>query len=274
MPIMHNKKIPKEIKLSILTIILFLVFIVLFIIVFDRIVIRNNFELDVLTISNNNSTTIFSLDKIFLFSSANATHNDETQNFWNLNIYQYTDIAIYINNNSDCFVSNKNAVKSLYIDNIHFSETSKGIKNIYYKDINTFGNSILNDSYLINNKLDFEVIDVNSELNYTKPQIYNTLTNPITLEFINKSFKESTIIQNNNQSLIFDGSLISKSDTSLSDLQETISFTIHIINYLNEEFLCTVQIPIPLEDSDQNITNGYIKKTIDNLSNYKFYKKN
>lgn len=267
------KKVTTEKKLSILTIILFFIFVVLFIIVFDRILVRNNFEKDVLTVSNNNSSEIFSLDKIFLFSSANAIHNNEKQNFWDLNIYQYTDIAIYINNNSDDFITNKNTVKNLYIDNIHFSETSKGLKSLYYKDINTFGNSILNDSNLINDKLNFEVLDINSNLDYTKPQIYNTLDNPITLEFINKSFKESTIIPNNNQSLVFDGSLLKNLETPLSHLQETVSFTIHIINYLDEEFVCTVQIPISLEDDLQNITNGYIQKTIDNLSNYKFYRR-
>lgn len=270
-----NIEINKEIKLSIITILLFLVFVMLFIIVFDRIIVRNNFSNDILAISQNNSDEIFSLDKIFLFSSANAIHNDENKNFWNLDVYQYTDIAVYINNNSDSLITNKNVVKSLYIDNIHFSETSKGIKSLYYKDINTFGNSTLSDTNLISNKLDFNIIDVKSDLDYTTPQIYNTLDNPITLEYVNKTFKESTIIPNNNQSLIFDGSLIPYSNTPLSDLKETLSFTIHIINNLDEEFVCTVQVSIPLEDTktNQNITSGYVKQTITDLSGYKFYRK-
>lgn len=273
---LKNIELTKELKLSIITISLFLVFVSLFIIVIDRIFIRINFEKDIINISNNNSDDIFSLDKIVLFSSANAIHNDENKNFWNLNVYQYTDIAIYISNNSDYLITNKNAVKNLYIDNIHFSETSKGIKSLYYKDINTFGNSILNDSNLINSRLDFTIANVNSDLDYSKPQLYTTLDNPITLEYVNKSFKDSTIIPNNNQSLVFDGSLIPYSNTPLSDLTENLSFTIHIINNFDEEFLCTVQIPIPLEDqaTNQNIINGYVKKTIDNLSEYKFYRKN
>lgn len=270
-----NIEINKEIKLSVITILLFLVFVTLLVIVFDRIFVRSKFSADLVNISNNNSDEIFSLDKIFLFSSANAIHNDENKNFWNLNVYQYTDIAVYISNNSDYLITNKNAVKNLYIDNIHFSNTSKGVKSLYYKDINAFGNSILNDSNLINGRLDFNVVNVKSDLDYSTPQIYNTLDNPITLEFVNKSFKDSTIIPNNNQLLVFDGSLISKSNTPLSDLAETLSFTIHIINNFDEEFLCTVQIQIPLEDesTSQNITNGYVKKTISNLSEYKFYKK-
>ena len=45
-----------------------------------------------------NSKTVFSIDRIYLYSSADATSNETTKPVWDLNVSQFTDIAIYINN--------------------------------------------------------------------------------------------------------------------------------------------------------------------------------
>ena len=37
-----------------------------------------------------NSKQTFSIDKIYLYSSANATNNKTKKSMWNLNVYQYT----------------------------------------------------------------------------------------------------------------------------------------------------------------------------------------
>lgn len=89
-----------------------------------------------------NAQTVFSIDKIYMYSSANAIENKENRPVWNMNLYQYTDIAIYINNRSDDKLTYENSIKSLYIDNIKFTDVKKGKPSIYYKDINEFGKSI------------------------------------------------------------------------------------------------------------------------------------
>ena len=89
-----------------------------------------------------NAQPIFSIDKIYMYSSANAIENKETRPVWNLNIYQYTDIALYINNRSNDKLTYENSIKSLYIDNIKFTELKKGTPSLYYKNINDFGKSI------------------------------------------------------------------------------------------------------------------------------------
>lgn len=97
------KKLPNKINKIITLFILILLIIVLIFLsyfVFGIYRVRAVFENDVLSIAESNSKTNFSLDKIYLFSSADATNNDNLKALWDLNIYQYTDIAIFINNNS------------------------------------------------------------------------------------------------------------------------------------------------------------------------------
>ena len=55
-----------------------------------------------------------------------------------MSIYQYTDIAVYINNGEE--LTNKNTIKRLYIDNISLEGTSDiGQKSLNYKNILKFG---------------------------------------------------------------------------------------------------------------------------------------
>lgn len=89
-------------------------------------------------IYENNKEQIFKVEKIIICSSANAVDLSEKQNLQDMNIYQYTDIAIYINNGEE--LTNKNTVKKLYIDNISLEGTSDiGQKSLNYKNILKFG---------------------------------------------------------------------------------------------------------------------------------------
>lgn len=90
-----------------------------------------------------NAQTVFSIDKIYLYSSANAVQKRSTRPSWNMDLYQYTDIAIYINNKSDQKLTYENSIKSLYIDNVKFTEVSKGETSLYYKNANDFGKSVI-----------------------------------------------------------------------------------------------------------------------------------
>lgn len=86
-------------------------------------------EKSILEIAELNSKDIFSLDKIFLFSSADATNNITSNANWDLNISQYSDIAVFINNNKS-ELSNENSIKKLYLDNFKFN-TAPSIRYSY-----------------------------------------------------------------------------------------------------------------------------------------------
>lgn len=85
-----------------------------------------------------NKEQVFKVEKIVICSSANAVDLSQKQNLQNMSIYQFTDIAVYINNGDE--LSNKNTVKKLYVDNISLEGTDTiGNKSLNYKNILKFG---------------------------------------------------------------------------------------------------------------------------------------
>lgn len=235
---------------------------------------KNNQNISQGSKSNEDEETIFEIDNILLYSSANALNNSETQkDYWNLNIYQYTDMSISINNHvySDKLTS-KNLVSKLYIDNVIFSiKPTLGSPGLFYKNPNSLGMPVVDDlDNQITDRMDFTVNSVNSTVDYTKPSFYTDCSNPLTLSYVNSNVYSSLIIKNNASSVTFDGSLLQKSGTKLSNIQATVNFTIHIENALGEEYICDVEIPIPLEDESQSILDGHYVTELTNLEEYKF----
>lgn len=252
----------KFIVLSLCLLISLIIFYLLINFVYNKFKVKSNFEKDIV---NNSSevSDIFRIDKIVLFSSANATNNETTRDLWNLNIYQYTDIAIYLDNNEKTSLSEQNTIKKLYLDNISFgSLPDRGTPSLYYKDIKTFGTSNLLEYNKINENLDFNIINYDETLDTSKPNFYTTCQMPITVQFVNNNVKENTIIPNSGNLLKFDGSLLSKANIALNSILCNLSFNINIVNNLDEKFVYNVSFPIPLEDEDGSIYDGYVKKEL------------
>lgn len=232
--------------------------------------IKTSFENSTISKATINDTSIFNIEKIVMFSSGYATTNSTNLDIWNLDISQFTDIAIYINNNIDAGLTDKNIIKNLYINNIEFKPAPiLGTTNINYKNINNFGKYTDIET---SSSLDFDIINYNNEINFEDPQLYNSLQNPITLGYVNKNIKTEYPIVNNNEILNFDGSLLSKSKISLDDISTNILFDIKITNNLNQEFICSVSIPVLLEDDNSNIYSGNIYKTFEFNNQYNFYR--
>jgi len=234
--------------------------------------IKNSFEDSTISKSDLNNKIVFNIEKILLFSSAYATSKDTNLDIWNLDLSQYTDIAIYINNNIENGLSDENIIKSLSINNITFNPIpTLGTPNLNYKNIQNFGKYV--DIENVSN-LNFNIIDYNSEINFENPEIYNSLQTPITLGFVNKNIKTDYSLINNNEILNFDGSLLKKCKILLGDISSNISFEIKIINNLNQEFICNISIPILLEDKNNNLNiyDGNIYKTLNFSNEYSFYR--
>ena len=246
------------------------------------IIVNKKFANEVSEFYKFNANTIFSIDKIYMYSSAGATENTTKKAIWNLNLYQYTDIAIYINNRSDKKLNNENSVKELYIDNIKFGDVQEGKPKLYFKNINDFGKSIIKvdedsesktNTQSIDSKLDYTIVN-DGEIDYSKPQIYADCSNPITLEYINEDIKKNQIISDITQNLTYDGNLLRKSGIILSTISNYVSFNIHIKNQYYQEFIANVYIDIPLEDTvtGDTIYEGKFSKTIEKDDYIKFYR--
>lgn len=260
----------KKLILTIITIVLFIVVFFLAYLLFNKFVLKRNFENNVLPFANKNEDIVFKIDKIVFFSNCDAKNKTASStNFTIENLYQYTDIALFITNDSN-EKDLKNTFQKVYINNIQFNTKPElGEPNLYFKSINNFAKSEINDEYLIKDSLDFNVTS-EDEANLDSPTLYNNLANPITLSYINQNIKSDYTITDTTSPITYDGSLLKKCNITLNNISSTVSFDIYIVNNLNQEFKCTVYIDIPLEKDDKSIYDGNIRTKND--TNYIFYR--
>ena len=222
--------------------------------------------------NDNNLISQFSINEIRYYSSANAISN--TTNYqnpeWNLNVYQYTDIAIYLDRINEN-INEENYISGLYIDNINI-EDSKNIL-VYYLNPLQFGNGIVtfeNDTNVINEKLEFNIMNSNNtedSLSYNIPIFFEDCSNPITIRYINDILKEYKV--DNEEVLNYDGSILNHASVDISDLEKTISFDINIVTRDEKVHNQKVEFEIPLENSSKSIYDGSFEKT-DKELNIKF----
>ena len=256
-----------------LLILLFLIFILIFLtnIVYGSYINKTSFENSVEKILLNNDREVFSINKIIYFSSAGATTNVNNGNLNIKNLFQYTDIAIYINNNaSENNYSLENTLKSVYIDNINYNQTPEiGNPELYYKNINNFAQDIFIEDNKIKDQLMFDVTSENT-LDYSEAILYNNCANPITLSYLNNNIKSNYSLTNSQTAITYDGSLLKKNNILLNSIACSFSFNINIVNNLDEKFICPVYINIPLSNQKTSIYSGSFT-LIDN-TNYTFFR--
>ena len=85
-----------RIILTIIALLLICIVIFLAYFVFQKYLLKESFENDILSFANKNPSTIFTVDSITLFSSADAAYKTNTANNFTIqNLYQYTDIALF-----------------------------------------------------------------------------------------------------------------------------------------------------------------------------------
>lgn len=111
----------KKLILTIITAILFIIVLFLFYLLFNKYMLKKNFEDDIMLFANKNQNTIFKIDKIVFFSSANAKNkNISASNFVIENLYQYTDIALFIDG-GNTEKTLENTFKNVRIENINWN---------------------------------------------------------------------------------------------------------------------------------------------------------
>ena len=249
-------KLKRRIKLNerIAIPVLFVILIIL-LIIYGNIIFKNisygKFAKQNMEVYENNKEQVFKVEKILICSSANATDLSEKQNLQDMSIYQYTDIAVYINNGED--LSNKNTVKELYIDNISLEGNSDiGKKELNYKNILKFG---LKKDTLPKSST---ITDMSSEHNVFESLMNNTGNNN-TASNDNKSIDVGNIVTN-------------ETEESTSEVQENseyeddgkIKFNIVYTNEENEKadynkptFYTDCSNPITLEYLNNDIATNY-----------------
>lgn len=259
-------------KKQIIKMMLFLSLLIVLIILVDYIyssyLNKIKFENSILTTTANNS--IFSVNKITFFSSCNANSIINANSSITIeNLYQYTDMAIFINNNSLNENYNlQNTLKEVYIENISFTNPpSLGKPSLYYQTLNNFASG----TFLKENKItDFANFNISSNdvIDYSSLDLHNNCANPITLCYVNSNISNNYTISNT-QRFTHDGSLLKIFNIPTKNLECSISFDIYIVNNLNQKFKCPIHFEIPLVGEDSSIYDGtYV---FEKNSNFIFY---
>lgn len=257
--------------LIIIILILFILVVFLAYLVFSKFVLKSNFEKSILPFANKNDETIFNINQIVFFSNCDAKNkNISTTNYTLENLYQYTDIAFFIDSPQEEKTS-KNTLKAVSIGNINFiTSPNIGEPALYFKSLNNFAKSELTDENKITDKLDLTVTS-QDEADLSTPILYNNLANPITLSYINSNIKTDYTFTDTSTPITYDGTLLPKCNISLDDINCNFSFDIYITNNLDEKYKCTIFIDVPLTSNDESIENGSItlKKDV-NLTFYRY----
>lgn len=275
---MKKFKIKNErLVFTILIITLFIVFLLYYNLVFSVVFARNSFANEMIEISDENENSIFTIQKILLYSSANAIDNSQDQSLKNMSINQYTDISIYLDNtNVSSELTNENTIKELYIDSIVVtSSANMGTKILNYKNPLDFG-KYKEIKEPENNRIDFNIVNTNSENesnDYANPTFYTDCSNPISLGYMNKDILTNYAISQDANTVSFNGKVLKEANINLDDINYTLTFKIHIVNNLNQKFVYNMKLDVNLDDDNGGIYNGYVYrgKTVSG-NEYRFFK--
>jgi len=226
----------------------------------------------ILKFQQNNEETVFSIDKITYFSSCNAKGDTNSNSSFSISdLYQYTDIAIFLNSVSEP-LTKKNTLKSVTISDISYEITpSIGEQALYYKSLSDFAKAQFSEDNIITESITFETTS-DSSIDYSKPVLYNNCANPITLCYINSKLKDKYTFSNDISNLTYNGSLLKMCGITLSSLNCQIGITITITNNLDEIYSCPLILNIPLSSEANTIYDGNL--TMKDSVNYKFIRTN
>lgn len=275
---MKKLKIKNErLVFTLLIIALFVVFLLYYNLVFSVVLARNSFANEMIEISDENETPIFTIQRILLYSSANAIDNSKDQSLKDMSINQYTDISIYLDNtNTSSELTDENTIKQLYIDNIVVtSKADMGTKILNYKNPLDFGKYKQIETPE-NNRIDFNIVNTNSENetnDYANPTFYTDCSNPISLGYMNQDILTNYAVSQDANTVSFNGKVLKEANVNLEDINYTLSFNIHIVNNLNQKFVYHMNLNVGLDDDNGGIYNGYVYrgKTVSG-NEYRFFK--
>lgn len=262
---------------TILIIALFAIFLLYYNLVFSVVFARNSFANEMIEIADENENSIFNVQKVLLYSNANAIDNSKDQSLKDMSICQYTDISIYIDNTSTISeLTDENTIKQLYIDNIvATSSADMGTKILNYKNPLDFGKYQMIEAPE-NNRIDFNIVNTNSENenhDYTNPTFYTDCSNPISLGYMNKDILTNYAVSKDSNTISFNGKVLKEANINLEDINYTLTFKIHIVNNLNQKFAYNMKLDVNLNDNNGGIYNGYIFKGRNTSGNeYRFFK--
>ena len=230
--------------------------------------VKTAFVSDAITFVEDNKNPVFRISKIVLYSSAYAVDNSEQGMLENIDISQFTDIAVYIDNKIKVKeLTEENTINQMYIDNISLKTNNlSGNLNFNYKPSEMFGKFVDLPNYE-EQGIVFNIPHSNEEqleMGFERSVFFTDCSNPISLGFVNKNLLTNCQLGNKNVNgeILFDGSILKNANINLNDISGDIRFSINIKNNLDEDFICNVDIKHNFQDTENSIYSGYIMKVL------------
>lgn len=220
-------------------------------------------------LENLDISSPFSIDKIVFFSSATAEADINANSTIKINnLKQFTDIALFLDNDTIDNFNMKNTLKKVTLSNITInSESNVGEPSLYYKNIQYFGKNIDELPNKIEDNFEF-LISSEDMIDFDTPTLYNNTANPITLCYINSNIINNYTLSDDIPSISYDGSLLKRCRITLNSISCNIKFLITIENNLNEIYTCPVEFSIPLSTENTTLYDGNIVLTKETKLNF------
>ncbi len=230
-----------------------------------------------LKIAKQNEVSVFRVSRISFYSSGSAIANDSS--LQNLDICQYTDIAISIDNTSSISeLTTQNTVKELWIDNIRIRTANPdvGTQILNYKNPNLLG-TFQPLSSASGGKINFKVVNTNEEnesTDYNAPTFYTDCSNPISLGYLNRGIVQNYSIHDEIHSVVYNGKLLEQAGVDLANLDVNLLFDIHLKNYDDDTFVYHANMDVVLNTESKEIFGGYLyqPRTDTSGNEYVFFK--
>lgn len=226
--------------------------------------------------ANEVSNPIFKVDKIMIYSNANVEDLSEEQNLSRINVSQYTDFAIYINNLvKDKKLTEENTVNRIYIDNIAITALQEtGTKKFSTKPIDSLGKYIpIEES---SKEISYNIIHKNSDKDKidNSKSFYTDCSEPLIFSYVNENIVQEVDASDSGERLSLDGAMLRYLNIGIEQLNYKINFTINLENNLGEKYSCDCSVNVDLSSQEgDGIYSGYIMQVFDlSNSDYRFKK--
>ena len=240
---------------------------------------RNNrlFALEAEKYAEEAANPVFRVNRIMIYSDANVEDLSENRNLANINVSQFTDFAIYIDNQVKSEkLTEENTINRIYIDNIGIEANSEeiGTKKFGTKAIDSLGKYVpIRES---SKEITYHVIHQNAEKETadSSNSFFTDCSEPIILSYVNENIVDNKDVSGAGAKLSLDGTMLRYLNVDLYGLNYKITFTIHLENNLGEKFYCNCSVNVNLSSGDgDGIYSGYIMQVFDlSGGDYRFKK--
>lgn len=199
----------------------------------------------------------FEVSKITVVSTAEGIENNQTENKWNLSVYQINDLYFSIEKNQE--LTENEIINSVSIENMKVTKNPNVGEVKFYMPNSTEGNlfSYTDEYQVADNKLTFKGA---SKSNSKTLEIGNQ-GGTIIMSIANTNL--GNYISDEDEIINRDGKLISTVEKSIEDLAFEVNFDL-VINMKNNSYVSNITLALPCENEliEKGTVNTEIKDNI------------